>query len=154
MLIRLASGDLVEYPDELGALALTDPFSEDVPDFSLEDLNLILSGGFGVLFHEELTLEQNIEKAHAQYTRLGKLTANNMEKALAQIKYYNENIAPADVGCVDLKLVKEAFGIQSSKPKEEVYTVENMPNPPKKLIGHSDISEQTAQQSDENSGNA
>ncbi len=154
MLIRLASGDLVEYPDELGALALDDPFSDEVPAFSLEDLNLVLSGGFGMLFDEELSLEQNIEKAHEQYTRWGKLTANNMDKALAQIKFYNENVAPADVGYVDLELVKEAFGIRSSKPKEEVYTVENMPNPPKKLIGHSDISEQTAQKSGENSGNA
>ena len=117
MLVRLASGDLVEYPDEVGALALADPSQGDVPDFSLEDLNLLISGGLGVFYDEELSLEENIVWAKAHYTKWGKPTALNMEKALALIKFYKENLAPADVGYVDVELAKQAFGIQSSQRK-------------------------------------
>jgi hypothetical protein len=151
MLVRLDNNELVEYPDEVGALLLADPSEGDVPDFSLEELNCLISGGFAALYDEELTLEKNIEHAIEHYTRWGKPTESNLEKARQQIKYYKENIAPDQVVSMDVEVGNETENIQRKKPKAEVYIIENMPNPPKKLIGHSDISEQTAQKFDENS---
>lgn len=144
MLVRLASGDLVEYPDEVGALALADPSQGDVPDFSLEDLNLLISGGLGVLYDEALSLEENIVWAKEHYTKWGEPSASNMAKALAQIKFYKENVAPADVGFVDLELAKAAYGIQSSQRKPDDDFIENMPSPPKKLISFIENTEETA----------
>ncbi len=150
MLVRLASGDLVEYPDEVGALALADPSQGDVPDFSLEDLNLLISGGLGVFYDEALSLEENIAWAKAHYTKWGKPTASNMAKALAQIKFYKENVSPADVGYVDLELAKAAYGIQSSKRKPEDDFIENMPSPQKKYLAFGDDADETIQHSTDN----
>ncbi len=151
MLIRLENDDLIEYPDEVGALALADRSKGDVLDFSKDELNLMVNALLAMFYEEELTLEENIEWARKHYTKWGLPTDSNMAKAHALIKFYNENVAPADIGYGPLELVKEFYGIESSKLKEEVYTVENMPNSPKKLIEHSDISEKTAQKFDENS---
>lgn len=84
MLIRLDNNELVEYPDEVGALLLADPAHGDEPDYSLEEINCLLSGGFAALYGDELTLEQNIEQAREHYTRWGKPTVSNMEKVLAR----------------------------------------------------------------------
>lgn len=148
MLVRLANGDLLEYPDELGALALADPSQGDVPDFSLEDLNLLISGGLGVFYDEELTLEQNIAWATEHYTKWGKPTAANMEKALAQIKYYKENLAPADVGYVDVELAKVAYGIQSSRRDSDDDIFENMPSPSKRPLAVGENLEETMKDGD------
>ncbi|WP_338848058.1 hypothetical protein V8J88_04490 [Massilia sp. W12] len=113
MLIRLANDDLVEYPDELGALVLADPSCGDVPDFSLEELNCVISGALGVMFDESLTLEQNIADAMAEYTQWGTPSAANMEKARRLIKYYKEKIALEDIGYSDRALLHAAYGIIS-----------------------------------------
>lgn len=113
MKIRLANDDLVEYPDELGALVLADPACGDVPDFSLEELNCVISGALGVLFDESLTLEQNIEEAWREYTQWGAPSAANLQKARALIKYYKENIALESIGYSDRKLLHAAYGIIS-----------------------------------------
>ena len=145
MLIRLANNQLLEYPDELGVLALADPSEGDVPDYSLEELNLVISIILGMLHDEKLTLEQNIELAKEHYMRWGNPTDSNLEKARAQIKYYKENVAPADVGYSDSELIKDVFGIPSSKPKAEAYIVDNMPSPPKKLLTLNESTEEPSQ---------
>ena len=113
MLIRLANDDLVEYPDELGALVLAAPRYGDVPDFSLEELNCLISGALGILFDESLTLAQNIAEAKAHHSKWGMPTAANLAKAHALIKYYKENIALADIGYSDRELLHSAYGIIS-----------------------------------------
>jgi hypothetical protein len=127
MLIRLANDDLLEYPDDLGALVLADPTQGDVPDFSLEELNCLISGALGMLFDEGLTLEQNIEQAREHYTRWGSPSAANMEKARAQIKNYKENIAEKDIGYSDRELINEFYGIQSSSRKFDDNVIDEAP---------------------------
>ena len=117
MLIRLENDELIEYPDEVGALALADPSHGDVEDMPLDELNLVVNGLLAMFYEEELSLEQNIAEARDHYTKWGTPSESNMAKALAQIKFYNENVAPAEVGYGPLELVKELYGIQSSKPK-------------------------------------
>ncbi len=151
MLIRLASGDLVEYPDEVGALALADPSQGNVPDYSLEELNLLISILLGMLFDESLTLEQNIEQAKEHFTKWGSPTEGNMQKAIDHIARYKENVEPANVGYSDVELIKDVFCIPNRNSKFDDNVIENMPTTPKKLIGHSDTSEKTAQKFDENS---
>ena len=151
MLIRLENENLVEYPDEVGALALADPSEGDVPDYSLDELNLTVNGLLAVLYDEELTLEENIEQARENYTRWGIPNEDNMGKALALIKFYNENVAPTDIGYGPFELIKELYGIPSSKPKAEVYIVDNMPSPPKKLLTLNESTEEPSQKDGDNS---
>lgn len=119
MLVRLDNNELVEYPDEVGALLLADPAHGDVPDYSLEEINCLISGGFAALYDVALTLEQNIEQAKEHYTMWGNPTTSNMEKALAQIKYYKENVAPSDVVAMDFEQDKEPGGVKISPAKVE-----------------------------------
>ncbi len=134
MLVRLDNNELLEYPDELGALLLADPSEGDVPDFSLEEINCLISGGFAALYDEGLTLEKNIAHAIEHYTRWGKPTESNLEKARQQIKYYKENISPDQVVSMDVEIGSQTEDMQRDKPKAEVYIIENMPNPPKQLL--------------------
>ena len=125
MLIRLANNNLVEYPDELGALVLADPTCGDVPNFSLEELNCVISGALGMLFDESLTLEQNIAEARVEYTQWGPPSAANLEKAHALIKYYKENIALEDIGYSDRELVNSFYGIVSpEKANRKIFNNE------------------------------
>lgn len=151
MLVRLDNNELVEYPDEVGALLLADPSEGDVPDFSLEELNCLISGGFAAIYDESLTLEKNIEYAIEHYTRWGKPTPSNLEKARIQIKYYKENIAPADIVSMDFELDKKTDEFQRNMPKVDVLIVENALTSPKKLLVLSENSEKTVQKQDENS---
>lgn len=98
MLIRLANDDLVEYPDELGALVLADPSFGDVPDYTLEELNYLISFSLAILWDDSLTLEQNIAKAREDSSRWAQPSAANMEKACAMVQFYKENVAEKDVG--------------------------------------------------------
>jgi hypothetical protein len=150
MLIRLANEELVEYPDEVGALALADPSEGDVPDFSLVELNLTINGLLAMFYDEELTIEENIAWARTHYTRWGTPTAVNMEKARSLIEVYKESVAQADIGYGPLELVKELYGIQS---KSDVYIIENMPDSPKKLLTFSDGDEESTRQPADNSTN-
>ncbi len=125
MLIRLANDALVEYPDELGALVLADPSNGDVPEFSLEELNCVISGALGVMFDESLTLEQNIAEARIEYTKWGNPSAANMEKAHALIKSYKENIAAEDIGYSDSALVNSFYGIMTpEQAKRKIFNNE------------------------------
>lgn len=153
MLVRLDNNELVEYPDELGALLLEDPSEGDVPDFSLEELNCLISGGFAAIYDEGLTLEENIEYAIEHYTRWGKPTAHNLEKARAQIKYYKENIAPADVVSMDFEFDKETGELQSNKGAVETCIVENSPISPRKSLLLSENPEKAMQKLDEKPSN-
>lgn len=115
MLIRLDNDELLEYPDELGALVLADPRDGDVPDFSLDVLNALLSSSLGLLFNRSQTLEQNIVKAREHYTKWGNPSAANLEKALALIKNYNENIAPGDIGYSERELIDDLYSAPGAK---------------------------------------
>ena len=125
MLIRLANDDLVEYPDELGALVLASPRYGDVPDFSLEELNCLISGALGILFDESLSLEQNIAEAKEHHSKWGNPSPANLEKAQALIKYYKENIALEDIGYSDRELLSAAYGIISPEAaKRKIFNNE------------------------------
>jgi hypothetical protein len=123
MLIRLINGELIEYPDELGALALANPRHGDVADFSLDEVNLLLNMMLASIFDENITLEQNIEKAKKHCSAWGNPDAANLEKALALIKHYNANMALKDIGYSDMNFLLDAYGIQSSRLKDEGYII-------------------------------
>ena len=98
MLIRLANDALVEYPDELGALVLADPSFGDVPNYTLEELNYLISFSLAILWVDSLTLAQNIAKAREDSNRWAQPSVANMEKAHAMIQFYKENVVERDVG--------------------------------------------------------
>ncbi|MEN9868900.1 MAG: hypothetical protein RL748_4490 [Pseudomonadota bacterium] len=117
MLIRLIDDQLIECPDELGALALANPRYGDVADFTLEEVNLLLSVIVSSLFDGDNTLEQNIVHARKQLTMWGEPDAANLEKALAHIKHYNTNMAEKDIGYSDMDFLIDVYGISSKRGK-------------------------------------
>ncbi len=123
MLIRLDNDELVEYPDELGALVLADPRDGDVPDFSLDVLNALISSSLGMLFDKSLALEQNIAEARAHYTAWGSPSSANMEKARALIASYNRNTALEDIGYSDSELINDLYCIPSAKSANQSIVI-------------------------------
>ena len=101
MLIRIYNDELVEFPDDLAARILATPImDEDVPDYSIEEVNALIHGVLGALFEEELTLEQNIAEVRNIYAPQCPASASNLEKAFALIRNYNEKIAVDDIARV------------------------------------------------------
>ncbi len=113
MLIRLQNDTLVEYPDEVGALALANPRFAEVPDFSLEEVNLILNITLAANYDESMTLADNIIAAKKQCTKWGTPTAVNLQNALAKIKYYNTQIRAEEIGYSDPNFLIDLY---SSRP--------------------------------------
>lgn len=105
MLIRLEKKELVEFPDELGALVLADPREGDVPDFTPDLVNCLIHDALVPMFDPTVTHEQNIAQAMAHFTQIGTASTANLEKARALIADYNKNIAPDAVGYVDGNLM-------------------------------------------------
>lgn len=124
MLIRLISLELIEYPDELGALVLADPTQGSVPDFSLEEVNCLVNGVLVALFDQSITPQENIDYAREYCTKWGTPDPGNLEKALAQIKHYNENMPLEGIGYSDSELINDFYGIQRSRSKDEHYTID------------------------------
>jgi hypothetical protein len=105
MLIRLKTEELVEYPNELGALVLADPREGDVPDFTPDLVNCLIHDALVPMFNQSLTHEQNIADATAHFTQIGAASEANLKKARALIADYNKNIAQDAVGYVDRNLM-------------------------------------------------
>ncbi|WP_338847746.1 hypothetical protein V8J88_03250 [Massilia sp. W12] len=128
MLIRLANDALVEYPDELGILVLADPSQGDVPDFTLEELNCLISGALGMLYDESATLQQNIHAAQIHFSKWGIASPANLEKARTLLEVYKQ-IAPQNIGYSDLQLIKSAYGILSPAELQRHRMLELSPAP-------------------------
>jgi hypothetical protein len=117
MRIKIYNDELVEFPDELAALVLINPvFDQDVPHYSLEEVNAVVHGVLGTYFEEGFTLEQNIAEVRDIYTSQRTPSAANLAKALALIRHYNQNIALEDITRVRADLVFPCGG-NNYKPK-------------------------------------
>ncbi len=101
MLIKAYNNTLLEFPDDLAALILADPVGgQDVPDYSIEEINAIIHGVLGALFEEELTLEQNIALVSTSYSQQNPVDDKNLEKAFSLVQHYNQNIQLAEIAQV------------------------------------------------------
>ncbi len=129
MLIKIYNDELVEFPDDLAARILATPLlDEDVPDYPIEEVNALIHGVLGALFEEEWTLEQNIAEVRDIYAPQRIPSATNLEKALALIRHYNENIAVEDIAWVSADLVFPCGG-NNYKPKPG-YVINQGAKPP------------------------
>ena len=127
MLIRLANNNLVEYPDELGALVLADPREGDVPDFTLDLVNSLIHDALVTKFDASRTLEQNIAAAETYYKNSGLPSAANMEKARALIENYNKNIPPEEVGYIDRDLMSYLYFTHDAKNTDQHTVIDQPP---------------------------
>ncbi len=123
MLIRIITEELIEYPDELGALVLADSTRPGAPPIPLDEVNLVVNGVLGLLYDEKITTEENIKNAHAHCTQWRMPDDAAMQKALAQIKDYNENIPTDEIGYSSQDLIADYYCMEP-KRKAEPYTIE------------------------------
>jgi hypothetical protein len=123
MLIRLTNLELIEYPDELGALVMADLMRTDSEPFSLEEINLIVNGVLVPLYDEALTLEENISYAKEHCILTGMPDAATMQKGYEQIKRYNEDMLVEQIGYSSQELISEYYCTQPGK-KSETYTID------------------------------
>ncbi len=128
MLIKIYNDELVEFPDDLAARILATPLlDENVPDYSIEEINALIHGVLGALFEEEWTLEKNIAEVRDIYAPQRIPNAANLEKALALIRHYNENIAVEDIAWVSADLVFPCGG--NNYQVKHSYVIDQAPNP-------------------------
>lgn len=123
MLIRLINLDLIEYPDELGALVMADIIQDDVTPISLEEVNLLLNGILAPLYDEALTLEENINYARQHCALSGMPDAAAMQKGFEQIRRYNEDMLVEQIGYSSQELIKEYYCTQPDR-KAQPYTID------------------------------
>ncbi len=123
MLICLENLELIEYPDDLGALLMADIIRDDEPNFSIEEINLLINGVLAPLYDEKLSLEQNITKARVHCALSGIPDAAAMVKGFDAVRQYNENVPAEQVGFVSQQLVSEYY-CSKPKQKEPPYTID------------------------------
>lgn len=123
MLIRLINLELIEYPDDLGALVMADLNQVDEQPFSLEEVNLIVNGVLVLLYDENLTLEENIKFAREHCLLSGMPDDAAMQKGFEQIKYYNEKISVEQIGYSSQELINEYYCTKPSR-KDKPYTID------------------------------
>ena len=123
MLIRIITLELIEYPDELGALVLAESIQPDGPPIPLDEVNLVVNGVLGLLYDEKLTLEENINFARAHCTRRGAPDANKLQKGFEQIKHYNENMPSEQIGYSSQDLIEEYYYMEP-KHKAKPYIID------------------------------
>lgn len=123
MLIRADDGELVEYPDDLIAMMLAAPVVGDqggYPNLSVAELHCLVHGMVGMLAGHGATLAQNIEHIREYCAMMGSPAHENLEKARAQVKFYNENLPQSEIGYSDREAIGTVFPFQKtlSKPDE------------------------------------
>ena len=123
MLIRIISEELIEYPDELGALVLAETIDPGDPPIPLDEVNLLINGVLGLLYDEKHSLEENIKFAIAHCTRRGMPAAAKLQKGLEQIKDYNENVPTFEIGYSSQDLIDYYY--LDPKPKPKPHTMDN-----------------------------
>ncbi|WP_444956964.1 hypothetical protein [Microbulbifer sp. ZKSA002] len=111
MLIRIETGELIEIPEELGALVLIDPFSSSSgqPEFSAEEVNALVHSILGTYFDSELSREENINKVKEIYAQFEPPSAEALSIARKSIEAYVKEIESAQVGMIDGELVDLMF---------------------------------------------
>ncbi|MBI3231054.1 MAG: hypothetical protein HYZ45_13040 [Burkholderiales bacterium] len=115
MLIRADNDELVEYPDDLIAMMLAAPVVGDKggsPNLSIAELHCLVHGMIGMLSAEGHTLEQNIENIREYCSMMGSPEPANLEKARAQITFYNENLTHSEIGYSDRETLQSIFPFQ------------------------------------------
>ncbi len=129
MLIKIYNDELVQLPDDLATLILASPLvGNDVPNYTLEEVNAVVHGILGTFFEEEATLAQNIAEVREIYAARPAPCHANLEKAAALIANYNQQIAPADIGRVSDYLVFPCGG--NDYPAHRGYVIEQVATAP------------------------
>lgn len=131
MLIRSYDDALVEYPDELVARLLAAPGPGDQgadPDLSLEEINCLVHAMLGSLFKIDKTLVQNIDIVEEYCTAMGTPAPHNLEKARAQVKFYNESLAREQIGRVGHDTIRTVFAFQNPPPAGGGHVIEQEMN--------------------------
>jgi hypothetical protein len=122
MLIRIENDELIEFPDDLVAMMLAAPVvgdQADDPDLSIEELNCLIHGMLGSLSGEGNTHEQDLDSIRDYCALMGNPTAAKLEKARAQVKFYNEKLTPSEIGRSDRETIRAVFGFQSNTSKTD-----------------------------------
>lgn len=100
-MLILVDDTLHDCPDDLAALILVDPScGDDLPDFSIEEVNAIVHGVLGTFHDENLSWEANIEKMREHYATVPHPAPADLAAALKMVENYNQNIKLKDVACV------------------------------------------------------
>ncbi|WP_299947766.1 hypothetical protein [uncultured Microbulbifer sp.] len=111
MLIRVETGELIEFPEELAALVLIDPLSDgdDQPIFTAEEVNLLLHSIVGTHYDPNLSLKENIKHIEELYGQFKPPSAQTLHLAQQSIQAYVREIKEDDIGMVDSELVDLHF---------------------------------------------
>ncbi|WP_299948051.1 hypothetical protein [uncultured Microbulbifer sp.] len=124
MLIRIETGELKEFPEDLAALILADPScgEDDKPEFTAEEVNALLHAILGTFARDEISFEENIEKIRERYESIGRPCEENLRIAQESIQAYVREIKGDDIGMVDSELVDLLF-TTTDKERESVKSL-------------------------------
>ncbi|MDP5209449.1 hypothetical protein [Microbulbifer sp. 2205BS26-8] len=111
MLIRIETGELIEFPEDLAALVLIDPLSDgdDQPIFTAEEVNLLLHSIVGTHYDPELSREDNIKEIEELYGQFKPPSAQTLRLAQQSIRAYVREIKRDEIGMVNREQVDQMF---------------------------------------------
>ncbi|WP_444885998.1 hypothetical protein [Microbulbifer sp. PSTR4-B] len=108
MLIRIETGELIEFPEDLAARVLIDPFSDngDKQALTAEEVNVALHSILGTYFDPDLSREDNIKAVKEIYDQFKPPSAESLRWAQESIRAYVREVEEADIGSVDSDYLK------------------------------------------------
>lgn len=111
MLIRIETGELKAFPEDLAALILADPScgEDDKPEFTADEVNALLHAILGTFARVEISFEENIERIRKRYESIKQPSEENLQLARVSIQTYVREIKGADIGMVDNEFVDLLF---------------------------------------------
>lgn len=118
MLIRIDADSLREFPDEIAILILADPsMGDEKPDFTAQEVNVLVHGIVGTFYDHSLSFEENVEKVRERFSIIDKPTDENYSIACEAIKSYKDEISEDEIGMVDSD---EVFSTSDTLPLKKI----------------------------------
>jgi hypothetical protein len=99
MLVRVEDDLVVELPDDIGVLILSDPsYGDTLSDMTPHEVNVLIHGILGAFYEDDISIEENIVAIRTMYSSIESASDENKATAMAAVKSYNLKVEYKNVG--------------------------------------------------------
>ncbi|WP_444939419.1 hypothetical protein [Microbulbifer sp. JMSA002] len=119
MLIKADDDQYFVLPDDIAESIISDPTidpaMEGVPDFTAQDVNILVHSSLGYMMDDKLSLEENFQMIREDFSGRRQASEENRLKARQLIEKYNNEITINQIGVCNVEDV-----IQTKEEQEAI----------------------------------